>query len=360
MNKIRILYNILNEDINIADRTLVVWGTGNTSLLYYEGLKRLEREGFVVSFYTSSNIEKERPQELFNGKHVIAPDQIGSLDNPLVLIATPNKRYIDEICAKCNKLGVEARHIDEVLFKLHSNEIKDCIDLFDDDRSKEIYVEVALSRMSGTTPDPEIVIGRSLFNIPLFFASEKDGVYVDCGAFVGDSIESYIRDREDSYAFVNKIIAFEPDKKSYRALCTRVDRLKREWNFDDSIFELYNAGIGEKSMNGMVSEEDNGMSSKIIETGKGRQVNIYAIDDVVNEPYSFLKADIESYEYQMLCGARKSIQNWHPNLAICIYHNAVDFYQIPLLIHELYPDYRMIVRHHSFTVAETIVYAWKE
>lgn len=234
MNKIRILYNILNEDINIADRTLVVWGTGNTSLLYYEGLKRLEREGFVVSFYTSSNIEKEKPQELFNGKHVIAPDQIGSLDNPLVLIATPNKRYIDKICAKCNKLGVEARHIDEVLFKLHSNEIKDCIDLFDDDRSK------------------------------------------------------------------------------------------------------------------------------IIETGKGRQVNIYAIDDVVNEPYSFLKADIESYEYQMLCGARKSIQNCHPNLAICIYHNAVDFYQIPLLIHELYPDYRMIVRHHSFTVAETIVYAWKE
>ena len=36
MNKIRVLYNILNEDINIADRTLVVWGTGNTSLLYYE------------------------------------------------------------------------------------------------------------------------------------------------------------------------------------------------------------------------------------------------------------------------------------------------------------------------------------
>lgn len=46
-----------NNTVDVHDRTLVVWGTGNTSLLYYEGLKRLEKEGFIISFYTGKNVK---------------------------------------------------------------------------------------------------------------------------------------------------------------------------------------------------------------------------------------------------------------------------------------------------------------
>ena len=80
----------------------------------------------------------------------------------------------------------------------------------------------------------------------------------------------------------------------------------------------------------------------------------------MREPYSYLKADIESYEYQMLCGAKHSIKKYKPNIAICIYHNAVDFFQIPIMVHDLYPDYKLMIRQHSFTVADTLLYAYAE
>lgn len=49
------LVEFLTQDKpDMSNRTLVAWGTGNTAQLYYEGFKRLEREGFVISFYTDS------------------------------------------------------------------------------------------------------------------------------------------------------------------------------------------------------------------------------------------------------------------------------------------------------------------
>ena len=60
----------------------------------------------------------------------------------------------------------------------------------------------------------------------------------------------------------------------------------------------------------------------------------------------------------MLIGASKGIKEYMPLLAICIYHNAVDFYEIPLLIHSLVPEYKLAVRHHSYTLADTVLYAW--
>ncbi|MBQ6342965.1 MAG: FkbM family methyltransferase [Anaerolineaceae bacterium] len=73
---------------------------------------------------------------------------------------------------------------------------------------------------------------------------------------------------------------------------------------------------------------------------------------------TYIKADIESFEYKMLKGAEKTIKNNKPRLAICIYHNAVDMYSILLLIHRINPDYRFSVRHHSFTLSETVLYAY--
>lgn len=73
---------------------------------------------------------------------------------------------------------------------------------------------------------------------------------------------------------------------------------------------------------------------------------------------SFLKADIESYEYQMLLGAEKGIKKFRPLLAVCIYHNAVDFYSVILLIKKMVPEYHFAVRHHSENLDETVLYAW--
>ena len=54
------------------------------------------------------------------------------------------------------------------------------------------------------------------------------------------------------------------------------------------------------------------------------------------------------------------IKKYKPKLAVCIYHNAVDFYSIPLLIHSFVPEYKFAVRHHSYELDETVLYVWIE
>ncbi len=58
-----------------------------------------------------------------------------------------------------------------------------------------------------------------------------------------------------------------------------------------------------------------------------------------------------------LKGAEKIIKRDRPKLAVCIYHNPEDIFEIPFLIKKLVPEYKLYIRHHSDTYAETVVYA---
>ena len=74
----------------------------------------------------------------------------------------------------------------------------------------------------------------------------------------------------------------------------------------------------------------------------------------------FIKADIEGAEMNLLHGAKKIIQKYKPKLAISIYHTIMDFFEIPLYIKSLVPEYKMAIRHYSNNTTETVLYAWIE
>ena len=86
---------------------------------------------------------------------------------------------------------------------------------------------------------------------------------------------------------------------------------------------------------------------------------VYALDDYFKDKsVTFIKADIESYELDMLIGAEKIIRRDRPKLAIAIYHNASDMYQILLWLHSLGMGYKFAVRHHTPDLYDTILYAY--
>lgn len=72
---------------------------------------------------------------------------------------------------------------------------------------------------------------------------------------------------------------------------------------------------------------------------------------------TYIKMDIEGSEQMALLGARKTILRNKPKLAISIYHSDEDMVRIPLLIHELVPEYKLYIKHHSNGVPETVLYA---
>lgn len=87
------------------------------------------------------------------------------------------------------------------------------------------------------------------------------------------------------------------------------------------------------------------------------KVRVYQLDSVIEEPVTFIKMDIEGSEKEAILGARRIITEYKPKLAICIYHKVEDFWEIPLLIKALNPDYNIYIRNYEDRIDETICYA---
>lgn len=338
---------------------LYIWGTGNTSDLYQEGLKRIENEGIIIKGYFDNNSSKWNTE--YNGKKVLAPDAAKELNNLLVLISTPRPKVIKEIGAQLDLLNICWLSIDAFIVLTHRKEIFDVYNLLNDERSREVYYELTKNRIEGSYPKEEYIDGYDRYFYGPVGDCDASEVFVDCGAFVGDSFEQYIWKKEGTF---KKAFLFEPDKKNLIAMENRITRLKNEWGITDDKIVVLPYGLSNSDTTGYVNRFDNnnGLGSKLLleKTDYSEECKTVKIDSIVEDTNLFIKADIESYEYRMLLGAKDTIRLKKPKLAICIYHNSVDFYSIPLLIKEYNPDYKISVRHYSPNLSETIMYAYME
>lgn len=354
------LEKILDNPPNINNKKIYIWGTGNTSALYQESINRLEKEGSLyITGYTDNNSEKWDGQ--FFNKPIISPQELKAQSDICVLICSPQPQVINAVKQQLKELHIEGYHIDEVILKLHKKELLQCFDLLEDAESKEVYSHIIMCRIKGEYPDNQFISSEQYFQLREFYQRNPNEIFIDCGAFVGDTIERYIWKKDGVF---HKIIAFEPDAENYRAMEIRINRLEKEWNIPSYAFAKYPYGISDKNATLKVTRyaANNGLSSKIVETelSEGEECRIIAIDDFIKEPFTFLKADIEGYEYKMLMGAQKSIVKYTPKLAICIYHSSADLYDIPLLIKSIEPRYKIKIRHYSNFLDETVLYAWVE
>ncbi len=349
---------ILTENFpDIKNRELWIFGAGNTASLYYNGLIRLQEEGFYIEGYIDNDSNKWN--HLFNGKKIFSLQSLtDKKDKICILICSIQSKVFCSIKKQLFEMGFNCfYHIDEVIFKFHKSEMLQVYDLLADEESKNIYEILTRERMCCNGGRLPVDIKKQYFALPPFMLENSKEVYVDCGAYVGDTIEQYLWIRQGVF---HKIIGFEPDEKNHLAMLHRVKRLELEWGIEKNAIEIYNKGVSDKNSKGRINRYDvnNGLGSKLDNDVEGKENFIVALDGFLKEPYSFLKADIESWEYKMLIGAAEGIKKYKPLLAICIYHNAVDFYEIPLLVHKLVPEYKLAVRHHSYSLAETVLYAW--
>jgi FkbM family methyltransferase len=230
-----------------------------------------------------------------------------------------------------------------------------------DRRSQEVLRSVLMAMLTGDTRHCAAVFERDqYFCLPQFCGGSGE-IYVDAGAFVGDSVERFIWAHNGAFS---KIYAFEPGPRQFAALQSRTKRLIEEWALAPASLSLVNAGLGEAEGSATAQSDSGQLTSLAIggaSAALGTTVGMVSLDGFLrSERVTFLKADVEGMELALLKGARSMIQRDRPKISVCVYHYPADITEISNYLSGLVPDYQFALRHHSPQLMETVLYCWTD
>ena len=340
------------EDLDIANRQIVIWGRGYVSTLYANAFKYEE-----ISIYGYTDNSAKNISEKFNEHTVISIEELEHLSNPLVIICVKNNKALAEIkktISTIKNANLASLTMDELIIGKNADKLSEVMGLLVDEHSKAVYRELIRRKICSDMKMWDLYEDHQYFGLPEFMEDNSGEVFVDLGSYVGDTLEKFLLLKGASF---KNYFAFEPDENNYRALCHRIERINREWNLNKDVIIPVFAGAGKESQQ-LNFEELGNHSSKFSNESTGVTREIKALDDYFSErKVTFIKADIESYELDMLQGAVKVLKRDRPKLAICIYHNATDMYSIIDWLNQLELGYKFYVRHHSVRDTETVLYA---
>lgn len=216
-------------------------------------------------------------------------------------------------------------------------------DLVDEESVKTLR-DVLLFRLTGDRTflsNYEVKLEEQYFEDFLDLNSIE--VFVDCGGFDGETTKIFTK-KCPNY---KKVYFFEPSLKN---LNVAKQNLKTVENVD-----FINKGVSDRDET-LRFNASLGSGSNIAPDGE-ETVDVVKIDNYLKDKNALLKMDLEGWEMNALRGAEKSIKEFRPNLAICIYHKASDFYEVHEYVKKITDQYKNIyVRHYSQGWNETVMY----
>ena len=135
---------------------------------------------------------------------------------------------------------------------------------------------------------------------------------------------------------LKKIYAFEPDPKSNFKLQAEAADIYRERGVT---VIAYRTALGNKEE---YREFSSSASRGAGEHGKNRRAKTVGVAyqriDLLNCPVDLIKLDVEGAEYDALLGAKNTMKESAPHLAVSLYHRTDDLWCLPLFIKEIYAD----------------------
>ncbi len=194
------------------------------------------------------------------------------------------------------------------------------------------------------TPDKVKSMFTDYYEPDIFLKNTGD-VFVDVGAFTGDSIQQYLSVYGGGY---RRIYAYEISPKVVEDLTERMKSVR------DVIVRP--KGVGEYRTTMPFSEGSDPSANHLTEDTAGNdgvEVEVVPLDEDIQEPISFVKMDIEGAEKGAIRGMKGHIAQDHPKLAICTYHGYEDIWKIPSMIDDIAPGYHFYFRHYGGNLVPT-------
>ncbi len=190
------------------------------------------------------------------------------------------------------------------------------------------------------------------FNNDVLSLSQNE-VYVDVGAYDGDTVETFVQACDKNQVKYKHIYAFEPDPQCYRSLVKNTAAHKN--------ISCHQLGLGLQSGVLRFMSSNNAVHDQagaISKTGD-IEIQVVTLDDFIQcEEVSFIKMDPGGNIIpDVIKGAANTIAKYKPKLALGAYHSLEAIFEIPLLVKSIYPDYKLYLRHNTFHLSDTALYA---
>jgi FkbM family methyltransferase len=224
-----------------------------------------------------------------------------------------------------------------------------CGELLADQSSRDEYSAQLRWRLFGDFSRLAKPAAHPQYFDPGLIHLDPQEVFVDCGAFDGDTIQAFLGESGGRF---HSVCAFEPDPANFVRLEQRVSALPRELANRISIRREAVGAENREVLFAATGMPNAGVSSA------GTIVNCVAIDSVFGDGAAptFIKMDLEAYEPLAIQGAARTIRRHAPKMAVCVYHEADHLWRIPLQLHELMPKYRLYLRPYGY-IWELVCYA---
>lgn len=357
------LWTYLSE----TEKKIVMYGMGNGA---DKILSICERYGIeICDFFASDGFVRGHT---FHGKRVLSysetKEKYGA-ENMIVLLSFASS--LPDVLANIYKIADECElyapdvpvcgtnlfcreFYDENMEKIRAVE-----SLLADDRSREVYNSVIDYKLSGDvshlkdTHSDFSEVYRDILH------AEKIEYIADLGAYNGDTL----REIKPFAPNIKSAVAFEPDRRNHRKLCEYADGetafeikayQKAAWSHTQTlIFD----GSGNRNST-LISEK----SLPVTKGAKTVEVEADSLDNILSYGrVDYIKYDVEGSEREAIEGSHKTIEKYSPALLISLYHRSEDIFELPLMIHEKYPEYKLYIRRREYIPAwDTVLLAVKE
>ena len=326
------------------------------------------KEKMNVSMVCDSNENKQGT--MINGIECISPNRLVEISKEKKIFVVVFLGNPIGISRWLNAQGIVNASASECIFEMicdmpqteewfEKNKIEEVFASLADEESKEVYGNVIATRISPEYVEKdlsELCSPGEYFGVDMF-RFEEDECYVDCGAYNGDTIEQFVETVGPQF---RRIYGFEIADENYALLQNNITRISKEKGIESSHFRMMNLGCWDSHTFLTFGKEECGSPEgfSLLKGENSEGIEVVALDEVIDDTVTFIKMDIEGSELSALRGAAGIIKRDKPKLAICIYHRLQDFWEIPMFIKELVPEYKLYVRHHqNGTIGGTVMYA---
>ena len=357
---------LLTRDI-IKSSELVLYGAGNMGLA---AVQWLQYYGLKIKYLIDSNEEKRGT--FIAGCPVINPKDIPDTDKDqcLFLVCVVTAPYSD-MYSLLSELGCKIVYPAWDIIDLFNRYNKilcgwSCADIADEDLTscKKVFTVLAddiskahyFQALSWRIHRKEVFISyapilrdNKYFPIDIPINLITDEVFVDCGAYNGNTLDTFIKRTEGKF---KSIYAFEPSTEGFAALNEFISNNKLA-----NRTELYQIGLGSRDENVFFNDsmgDECHFTSEKKDTSKQR----LKLDTILKEKdFTYIKVHAEGDDFDIIIGGINVISKQRPIIAITTFHNRNDFFNIPdfFITHLL--NYSFYFRAYCYCGIETVLYA---